>query len=490
MRSTRPGPFRQPTISQPGEPNDPHGLNMQPVTIAAIATPPGSGGIGIIRISGPASPNILAAIFRRPGGIEARERNDVFPAFTSHRLYLGHIIDPVTDTVVDEVLTVVMRAPRSYTAEDVVEIQSHSGYVVLNKILRLVLAYGARLAEPGEFTRRAFMNNRIDLTQAEAVVDLINARTGKSLDIAASLLAGRVGRRISEIRENLLSVIAEIEAEIDFGDDMEASRGGIRWAQALTVGVVAPLEELIASYEHNHYFRDGIRMAIIGRPNVGKSSLLNRLTRKERAIVTEIPGTTRDTIEEMVSINGLPVIVVDTAGLHDATQPIEKMGIERTHAAIRAADIVLLVVDISQGVTREDRDIFKHIRKTKHIVVMNKVDLHQDMVVPRGWEDIAAVKVSALEGTNMDALKEAIFTKGVGRPESYQASTLVPNLRQTEGLKKALQLVGRALKEIGRGMEIAAMDLGDAKGEMDRILGLSPGDDVLDQIFSQFCIGK
>jgi tRNA modification GTPase len=463
---------------------------MQPTTIAAIATPPGSGGIGIIRISGEASRNVLSAIFRRSGGIVSREHSDFSPPLKSHRLYLGHIIDPKADTVVDEVLAVVMPAPRSYTTEDVVEIQSHSGYIVLNKVLELVLAHGARLAEPGEFTRRAFMNNRIDLTQAEAVVDMINARTGKSLDIAAGQLEGRVGKRIREIRENLLSVMAEIEAEIDFSDDMEGAGGDSPWAQALNVGVAGPLEQLIVSYEHNHYFRDGIRMAIVGRPNVGKSSLLNRLTRKERAIVTEIPGTTRDTIEEMVNINGLPVIVIDTAGLHDTTQQIEKIGIERTHATIRAADIVLLVVDISQGITQEDRDIFQQLRETKHIVVMNKVDLHQELVVPRGWEDIAAVKVSALEGTNLDDLKNAIFTMGVSRPESYQASSLVPNLRQAEGLKKAHDLVDNALLDGLRGIELAAMDLREAMGELDRILGLSYGDDVLDQIFSRFCIGK
>jgi len=463
---------------------------MQSATIAAIATPPGSGGIGIIRISGEASRNILAAIFRRSGGIESRGQKDAPPPFKPHRLYLGHIIDPQAEAVVDEVLTVVMPAPRSYTTEDVVEIQSHSGYIVLNKILTLVLAHGARLAEPGEFTRRAFMNNRIDLTQAEAVVDMINAKTGKSLDIAAGQLEGKVGKRIGEIRENLLSVLAEIEAEIDFSDDLDGHDGNNRWAEQLCAGVSKPLEQLIVSYEHNHYFRDGIRMAIVGRPNVGKSSLLNRLTRKERAIVTEIPGTTRDTIEEMVNINGLPVIVIDTAGLHDATQEIEKLGIERTHATIRAADIVLLVVDSSLAITQADRDIFQQLRETKHIVVMNKVDLQQGLVLPSGWEDRAVVKVSALEGTNLDDLKDAIFNMGVGRPESYQASSLVPNLRQTEGLKRARDLVGNTLAHGGRGVELLAMELTEAKGELDRILGLSYGDDVLDQVFSRFCIGK
>ena len=405
-------------------------------------------------------------------------------------MYLGHIVDPKQNTMVDEVLVVFMQAPRSYTMEDVVEIQSHSGYIVLNKILKLVLAHGARLAEPGEFTRRAFMNSRIDLTQAEAVIDLINARTDTSLDIAAGQLEGRIGERISEIRDKLLTIVAEIEADIDFSDDLDGPPMDNQWEQDLKADISRPLEQLIDAYEHNHFFRDGIRMAIVGRPNVGKSSLLNRLTRKERAIVTEIPGTTRDTIEEMVNINGLPVIVIDTAGLHDTTQQIEKIGIERTHATIRAADIVLLVVDLSQGITQEDREIFGQIREAKHIVVMNKVDLQQELNVPPDWEHASAVKVSALKGTNMDDLKEAIFTMGVGRPESYVASSLVPNLRQADGLKRARRLVRKAAADDDRGLELIAMDLKEAMDELDQIMGLSCGDDVLDQIFNRFCIGK
>jgi tRNA modification GTPase len=463
---------------------------MEPATIAAIATPPGSGGIGIIRISGAESRNILSAIFRCSRENISRAQNNSFVAWQSHRLYLGHIIDPRENILVDEVLAVVMRAPHSYTTEDVVEIQSHSGYIVMNKILKLILAYGARLAEPGEFTRRAFMNGRIDLTQAEAVVDIINARTGKSLEIAAEQLNGDLGAWINTIRDSILSVLAEIEADIDFSDDIDGSSMATQWAATLKKGVVDPLEQLIDAYEQNHYFREGIRMAIVGRPNVGKSSLLNRLTRKERAIVTEIPGTTRDTIEEMVNIQGLPVIVIDTAGLHDTTQKIEMMGIERTHATIKAADIVLLVIDLSQGITPADHDIFRQLDETKHIIVMNKVDVYGDIVLPPEWEHGTSVKVSALEGTNIDALKEAIFAMGVGRQLSYGASSLVPNLRQAQGLKKAQHLVMNVLVNDTREPELTALDLRGAAGELDRILGLSYSEDVLEQIFNRFCIGK
>lgn len=465
---------------------------MESPTIAAIATPPGSGGIGIIRVSGEGSLKILSDIFRKTGKRAPAVQHHSSIELQAHRMYLGHIIDPREKTLVDEVLVVTMRAPHSYTMEDVVEIQSHSGYIVLNKILKLVLAYGARLAEPGEFTRRAFMNGRIDLTQAEAVIDVINARTGKSLDIATEQLKGGIGKKIGKIRGAILSILADIEVDIDFSDDIGESSTDTGLVETLKTGAVDPLKQLIDAYEHNHYFRDGIRMAIIGRPNVGKSSLLNRLIRKERAIVTEIPGTTRDTIEEMVNINGLPVIVIDTAGLHETTQQIELMGIERTHATIQGADIVLLVIDLSQGVTREDCDIFQRLGKTKHIVVMNKVDVESDISLPREWEGGIFVKISALKGTNLDDLKDTIFNMGVGPHPFPGVSSLVPNLRQADGLKRAQRFALKALKgeAVGRELELTALDLGDAARELDKILGLRYSEDVLDLIFSRFCIGK
>lgn len=462
---------------------------MEPATIAAIATPPGSGGIGIIRISGKASQIILTDIFR-PSGEGVAQGPISSTRMHSHRLYMGHIVDPGSNTRVDEVLAVVMRSPKSYTTEDVVEIQSHSGYIVLNKILKLVLGKGARLAEPGEFTRRAYMNGRIDLTQAEAVIDIINARTGRSLDLAAEQLKGGIGRQINATRDRILSVLAEMEADIDFSGDMDGADKGFQWGETIQNEVVAPLDRLIAAYEQNHYFRDGIRMAIVGRPNVGKSSLLNRLICKERAIVTEIPGTTRDTIEEMINIEGLPVILIDTAGLHDTTQQIEMIGIERTHATIKSADIVLFVVDSSQGVTPDDYDIFTQLGGVKHIIVMNKVDLNRHMALPPEWADSVAVRVSALEGTHVEALKEGIFKMGVGPQATLNTSSLVPNLRQAEDLKNARHFASNALPVVRREPELAAVDLKEAMGALDRILGLSCSEEVLDRIFKQFCIGK
>ena len=462
---------------------------MESTTIAAIATPPGSGGIGIIRISGASSQTILSDIFRSSGG----RFTQGFSASTrmhSHRLYMGHIVDSGSNTRVDEVLAVIMRSPKSYTTEDVVEIQSHSGYIVLNKILKLVLEKGAHLAEPGEFTRRAYMNGRIDLTQAEAVIDIINARTGRSLDLAAEQLQGGIGRRINAIRDRILSVLAEIEADIDFSGDIDGTDMDRQWGKYIKNDVVDPLDKLLAAYEQNHYFREGIRMAIVGRPNVGKSSLLNRLTRKERAIVTEIPGTTRDTIEEMINIGGLPVILIDTAGLHDTTQQIEMIGIERTHATIKSADIVLFVVDSSQGINPDDRAIFTQLGGVKHIIVMNKADLNSNMALPHEWADSAAVRVSALEGAHIETLKEGIFDMGVGRQTNFTTSSIVPNLRQAEELKNARNFASNALTVVHSESELAVVDLKEAMGALDRILGLNYNEDMLDRIFKQFCIGK
>lgn len=475
-----------------GQADLPHGLTMEPATIAAIATPPGSGGVGIIRISGAESRNIIAAIFRRSRVPTQAVPDPSSTALQSHRLYLGHIVDPHENAPVDEVLVAVMPAPRSYTKEDVVEIQSHSGYIVLNRVLKLVLAQGARLADPGEFTRRAFMNGRIDLTQAEAVIDVINARTDKSLDIAALQLTGSFGARINGIRDTVLEALAEIEADIDFSDDLDGSAVDPGWVQRIQSGVVEPLKALIDAYEHSHFLRDGVRMAIIGRPNVGKSSLLNCLTRKERAIVTAIPGTTRDTIEEMINIRGLPVIVIDTAGLHETAQQIEQMGIARTYATVQSADIVLLVVDPSQGVTQGDRDIFQRLRRGRHIVVVNKEDLNLDLVLPPEWKSGSVVRVSALNGTHIDKLRETIFSMAVGGGASHDASSLVPNLRQAQGLKRALGHASKCLggNEKPRELALQALDLASTARELDLILGLSFSEDVLDLIFDRFCIGK
>jgi len=466
---------------------------MEHSTIAAIATPPGRGGIGIIRISGKDATHILSSIFRRTEKGFPSEKNFYLEGLVSHRLYVGRVIDPHNGQTVDEVLATVMKAPRTYTREDVVEIQSHSGFVVLNSILKLVLDAGAVLAQAGEFTKRAFLNGRIDLTQAEAVVDIINAKTTKSLEIASNQLQGNLGKKITEIRETLRSTLAGLEAAIDFPEDIEDEGLGFqRYANALERDVVKPLENLHRGYRENVYFRDGIRMVVVGRPNVGKSSLLNRLLEMDRAIVAETPGTTRDTIEEMINIEGLPVIIVDTAGLHETDLEIEKIGIERTRRSIDRADIVLFVVDLNQPITNDDLKIYSEIENRAHIVVLNKSDLKQNMTTPSEWENSTHIKISVLKNQRIDQLKKTIFSIGTHGEGGPGSDTAVPNTRHAGAMKNAIGFVTHAVTGLRTGvpMDFAALDLEDALRQTDEILGLRYGADVLDIIFSQFCIGK
>lgn len=467
-------------------------MNMASSTIAAIATPLGSGGIGIVRVTGEAAADILATVFQHKGKRSDESAQLRTAGFVSHRMYFGNIIDPRDSSFIDEVLVVLMKAPHSYTTEDVVEIQTHAGYVVLKRVLALVLAQGARLAEPGEFTRRAFLNGRIDLTQAEAVADVINAKTGMSLAIAGGQLKGMLGKEIGIVRDHLLMRLAEIEADIDFAEDVDEPLDPDRMAEEIKIGALQPLERLIMGYENRRFFRDGLKMAIVGRPNVGKSSLLNRMIRRERAIVTEIPGTTRDSIEEMIDIDGLPVMIIDTAGLHETSQAIERLGIERTLAALEEADLVLFVIDLSQGVTKADRDIYGKIGDKRCILVQNKNDLKEDTPLPNEWRGIHNVSVSALEGTNIDKLRRAIYDIGVSDAGTWKEASLVPNLRQADALKKCCRFAKSAQKTIAKGgeMDFAALDLKASIERLDEILGLNCKEDMLDTIFSRFCVGK
>ena len=333
-------------------------------TIAAMSTAPGLGGIGIIKISGPGAITILEKVFKS-GHTAAKA--PTYPK--SHRLYHGYIMDPQSGHNLDEVLVSAMRAPHSYTCEDVVEINTHGGYVILEEILQLVLRQGARLAEPGEFTRRAFLNGRIDLTRAEAVADLINAKSRKALKYAVSQIEGELRNRIEAIKKALMDLLVRIEAHIDFADDLEEDVLPGNLKAYLSEHVGKPILKLIQQYENNKIFREGINLLIVGKPNVGKSSLLNRLTQKDRAIVTATPGTTRDFIEEPFSINGVPLTLVDTAGLRDSCDDIEVQGIKKTHQKMEQADLLLFMVDISQPLDQDDWAVFKRIDGQKVIVV-------------------------------------------------------------------------------------------------------------------------
>lgn len=471
-------------------------------TIAAIATPGGRGGIGIIKISGSKALSIAASIFS-PALSHAPAQpdlpgsdKDVFTdGFVSHKLYYGNLIDPVSRRVLDEVLLGVMMGPRSYTREDVVEINAHGGQTVVKAILELVLRQGARLAEPGEFTKRAFLNGRIDLTQAEAVIDIINARTDKSLQVAAAQVNGTLSKPVEEIRQRLIELLTRAEAGIDFPDDVEEVMDPAAVIGEFESGVIKPLQRLIQQHADGNVLRDGLKVAVIGRPNVGKSSLLNRLVKKERVIVSAHPGTTRDTIEESLNINGFPIVLADTAGLHDSRDPIESIGIAKTIENVTGADLILLLVEANRALTDDDRKIFEQFRPKPTIVVINKIDLVQNdniVEIPADWASSRSVSISALYDRGMEALKEQIVATAFGdKPIDIEAG-IIPNLRQKLLLDDSLKAALAIRDELNNGnpMELIAIQLQDAIDALGQIIGTTVKVDVLEQIFSRFCIGK
>jgi tRNA modification GTPase len=471
---------------------------MDIATIAAIATPAGRGGIGIIKISGKDAFSIAASIFNKSGPVTVdSEKNGekLFSSLKSHRLYHGHIVDKEKGRVLDEVLLSAMAAPRTYTMEDVVEINTHSGPVVLRAILDLVLKKGAKLAEPGEFTKRAYLNGRIDLTQAEAVIDIINSKTERSLEIATSHIKGLLRKKIEAIRGALLEILIETEAAIDFSDDVGEIFDSKRTIKKLEHVIVDDLKGLIEKYENAHVLRDGLKMVVVGRPNVGKSSLMNRLIQEDRAIVTPIPGTTRDLIEETLNINGIPVIIADTAGLHETDDPIEVIGIEKAHEYISDADLILFMVDASNPLTREDEKIYKTIRNKRLILVINKADLVEDnfkLDIPDSWNPVPKAKISALYGWGMNELKDSIASLSVGECGPEFQNKIIPNLRHKMALERTLRICVDVIQEIRKGMsfEFIAIDIKEAMDSLGEIIGDAVKDDVIDQIFCRFCIGK
>lgn len=454
-------------------------------TIAAISTPLGTGGIGIVRISGPQALTVAGKVFRRK-----RAQGPLL----SHRFYLGEIIHPEKQTVLDEALLVFMRQPKTYTREDVVEIQCHSGALILQEILQAVLQSGARLAEPGEFTKRAFLNGRIDLTQAEAVIDLIRSRTQRSLDLANRQRSGRLTEEVKQGREGLLDLLALLEVSIDFPEEdvPELSQPeAIRRIQKIR----DDLDKLLATYEEGKIIREGIAAAIVGKPNVGKSSLLNCLLKEERAIVTAIPGTTRDVIEEVVAIEGIPLRIMDTAGLRLAKDVIEEEGVRRTRERLEGADLAIWVVDGSEPLSSEDFDILPQVRDKKTVIAINKNDLPQRFSAEdlgRQLPQAPLISISALLGSGIEGLKKAIrevVLKGQGESS---AEILLANLRHKRAVEVAREALSQALKglEAKLSPEFITLDLQQALEALGEIIGETTSEDVLDRIFSQFCIGK
>ncbi|MFH2046971.1 MAG: tRNA uridine-5-carboxymethylaminomethyl(34) synthesis GTPase MnmE [Pseudomonadota bacterium] len=456
-------------------------------TIAAISTPAGSGGIGIIKISGKNAKYIASLIFKKSG----RKKNYILNE--SHKLYHGHIIDPDSQKALDEVLLSIMLAPYSYTGEDVVEINVHSGIFLLETILNIVINKGARLAEPGEFTKRAFINGRIDLTQAEAIVDIINAKNKKALEIANAQVDGLLKNCVETMLKELNNIIVKVEAGIDFPDDLESLSFDTD-IKNIENNVINKLKELISGYDEGHVLREGIKLVIAGRPNVGKSSLMNRLLNKDRAIVTSIPGTTRDIIEETIMISGFPAIISDTAGLHNTKDPIESIGIKKAKEQINNADIILFVLDAKSSFTEEDKKLFENINKKQLVVVFNKIDLLQEGISVKINDELKSfpyVSVSSLYNTGVDILKETVKEIAIKNID-FNRSAIVPNLRQKTALDKCLVSIISVCEgmKTGEAYEILSIDLKSAIEALNQIIGNSIKMDILNQIFNRFCIGK
>lgn len=464
-------------------------------TIAAIATPPGRGGIGIVRISGPRAVSIAAALFRRSGA-DSRAPGETTDAETreSHRLYHGFVAEPETGRTIDEVLLAVMRAPRSYTREDVVEIQAHAGPAALRAILELLLRRGARLAEPGEFTRRAFLNGRIDLSQAEGVMDLISARSRVALSAASAQVEGALRREVETIRAALLEIVARIEAAIDFPEEADDGLSAETARNRLEREVLEPVADLLRRAEDGRTAREGVRTVVAGRPNVGKSSLMNRLLGRERAIVTPVPGTTRDIIEEPMVLEGMSLILTDTAGLRDTEDPVERIGVARARERLAEADLVLLVTEAADPPGPGDRDIAAAAGDRPLIWVANKADLADETTLPApppGWERFPRQAVSAKTGAGMDALVRRM-AEALESASDAVSHGAIPNLRHRVLLTETLEATRQALSALSSGLpfELAAIDLKTAYERLGDIPGETAREDVLDEIFGKFCIGK
>ncbi len=471
----------------------PIALSFRGETIAAIATAivPAQGSVGIVRVSGPQAVAIARSLFHAAGN----------PVWESHRILYGYFRHPETHQLVDEVLLLLMLAPRSFTKEDVVEFHCHGGIMAVQQILQLCLAYGARLAEPGEFTLRAFLNGRLDLTQAESVADLVGARSPQAAQLALAGLQGKLAHPIRQLRLRCLDLLAEIEARIDFEEDLPPLNQAE--IQMQVQQILAEVNQLLATADRGELLRSGLKVAIVGRPNVGKSSLLNAWSRSDRAIVTDLPGTTRDVVESQLVVGGIPVQVLDTAGIRDTNDRVEKIGVERSRLAAQNADLVLLTIDASQGWTDADQEIYHQISDRPCIIVLNKMDLtapqsnpHANLQ-PRSQPlptpiQHRTVQTAAALNQGIDGLESAILA--IVQTDNLQAANLdlAINQRQAATLMQTQQALEQVQATIADQLPLDfwTIDLRSAIHSLGSILGEEVTESVLDQIFSRFCIGK
>lgn len=450
-------------------------------TIAAIATPLGEGAIGMIRLSGSDAFSIANAIFKGKN----------LEKVASHTLNYGHIVDPKNQKILDEVMLGVMKAPKTFTREDVIEINTHGGIAVTNEILQLVIREGARLAEPGEFTKRAFLNGRVDLTQAEAIMDLIRAKTDKAMSVAVKQLDGSLSELINNTRQEILNTLAQVEVNIDYPeyDDVEEMTTALM--REKTQEFETLLTRLLKTAKRGKILREGLSTAIIGRPNVGKSSLLNNLLREDKAIVTDIEGTTRDVIEEYVNINGVPLKLIDTAGIRETDDIVEQIGVERSRKALEEADLVLLVLNASEKLTPQDRELIKISQNTNRIILLNKTDLPEQIESQELPNDV--IRISVLTNQNIDQIEERIKQLFFENAEIVeQDATYLSNTRHISLIEQAvesLQAVNQGL-EMGMPVDLLQVDLTRTWQILGEITGDAAPDELITQLFSQFCLGK
>lgn len=457
-------------------------------TIAAISTPMGEGAIAIVRLSGDEAVEIADRLFQSPAG---KRLKDV----PSHTIHYGHIVDPKSGRTVEEVMVSVMRAPKTFTREDVVEINCHGGFVSVNRVLQLVLANGARLAEPGEFTKRAFLNGRIDLSQAEAVIDLIRAKTDRAMNVALLQMEGRLSKLIRELRQTILETLAHVEVNIDYPEYDDVEEMTPRLLREKAEYVRGQIEKLLSTATQGKILREGLATVIIGRPNVGKSSLLNALAHENRAIVTDIPGTTRDVIEEYVNVRGVPLRLIDTAGIRETEDIVERIGVERSRQMLKQADLILLVLNYHEPLTEEDERLFAMTEGMDIVVIVNKTDLPQHIDMERVKELAAGrpiVATSLLREQGIDELEKAIADLFFGGELEAGDSTYVSNSRHIALLEQAKKAMEDALAGIDAGMpvDLVQIDLRRAWELLGEIVGDTVHESLIDQLFAQFCLGK
>lgn len=456
-------------------------------TIVAISTAPGLGGIGIVRLSGEKCFEVLDKIFiaKNPQKIEEIE---------GYKIKYGKIINPENKNIIDEVLVSYFKAPKSYTAENMCEINSHGGTIILRKILELCISNGAVLAEPGEFTKRAFLSGRIDLTQAEAIIDLINAKSSKEAQESANQLEGYLSKKINEIRDILLDLMVNIEANIDY-PEYDVEEVSYKNAENILVDVKIKLEELSKSFENGKIIKDGIKLSIIGSPNAGKSSLLNRILREERAIVTDIEGTTRDLIEEQIIIEGIPFKIIDTAGIRETDNKIEQIGIEKSKKVAEESDIVIAVFDNSRKLEKQDKEILKIIKDKKAIIVLNKIDLkneNPDILTEAQLSGKNIIQISAKNDVGIEKIyKELINMFNLNEIESNN-EVLITNVRHQNLINKAIVATKESIEELNRmePIDIVSIKIKEILENLGEITGNNVSEDLIKSIFSKFCLGK